>query len=462
MMKRQTQFRPYDRDQLLLLPPDMKAWLPEDDLAYFILDVVDRLNLRAIYRDYDGSRGGQPPYHPHMMVSLLLYGYCVGIPSSRKIEAATHHSIPFRVITADQHPDHDTIAEFRRRHLKVLADLFIQVFQICQKAGLVKLGHVALDGTKVRANASKHKAMSYGRMEKTAQELEQEVQQLLQQAEQADADEDALYGQDKQGDELPEEFRFKQSRLKKIQEAMASLESEAQAQAEQRREEIRQQEEALEKEGKKRRGRKPKEPTDTPDPKAQRNFTDPDSRIMKDGATQSFEQCYNAQAAVDSTSQIIVAAHVTQETNDKQQVVPLLEKIQENTGGRKPKRFSADTGYYSQSNVEHVQDEGIDPYIATGRDKHGTAKRAAPRGRIPESATVKERMSRKLRTIKGRATYSKRKEIVEPVFGQIKEVRGFRRFLLRGEDNVNGEWDLICLTHNLLKLFRRGFSPKMA
>lgn len=226
MMKRQTQFRHYDRDQLLLLPPDMKAWLPEDDLAYFILDVVDRLNLRAIYRDYDGSQGGQPPYHPHMMVSLLLYGYCVGIPSSRKIEAATYHSIPFRVMTADQHPDHDTIAEFRHRHLKVLADLFVQVLQICQKAGLVKLGHVALDGTKVRANASKHKAMSYGRMEKTVQELEQEVHQLLQQAERIDADEDALYGQDKRGDELPRELRFKQSRLKKIQEAMASLESE--------------------------------------------------------------------------------------------------------------------------------------------------------------------------------------------------------------------------------------------
>jgi len=462
MMKRQTQFRHYDRDQLLLLPPDMKAWLPEDDLAYFILDVVDRLNLRAIYRDYKGSRGGQPPYHPHMMVSLLLYGYCVGIPSSRKIEAAAYHSIPFRVITADQHPDHDTIAEFRHRHPKVLGDLFVQVLQICQKAGLVKLGHVALDGTKVRTNASKHKAMSYGRMEKTARQLEEEVQQLLQQAERVDADEDALYGQDKRGDELPDELRFKQSRLKKIQEAMASLEAEAQAKAEERREEIRRQEEALQKEGKKRRGKKPKEPSDTPDAKAQRNFTDPDSRIMKDGVTQSFEQCYNAQAAVDNTSQIIVAARVTQETNDKQQVVPMLEELQENTGGRKPKKLSADSGYFSEDNVKHLQQESIDVYIATGRDKHGTAKLAAPRGRIPKTATVQERMSRKLRTIKGRATYSKRKEIVEPVFGQIKEVRRFRRFLLRGLRKVDAEWDLICLTHNLLKVFRSGFSPEVA
>ena len=461
-MKRQTQFRRYDPDQLLLLPPDLKQWLPEDDLAYFIMDVVKGLNLRPIYRDYDGSRGGQPAYSPQMMVSLLLYGYCVGIPSSRKIEAATYHSVPFRVMTADQHPDHDTIAEFRHRHLKVLADLFVQVLRICQKAGLVRLGHVALDGTKVRANASKHKAMSYGRMEKTAQELEQEVQQLLQQAEQVDADEEALYGQDKRGDELPQALGFKQSRLKKIQEAMAALEAEAQAKAEERREEIRQQEEAIEKEGKKRRGKKPTEPTETPEAKAQRNFTDPDSRIMKDGATKSFEQCYNAQAAVDDTSQIIVATKVTQQANDKQQLVPMLEEIEANTGGRKPQRLSADAGYFSEANVKHLQSKGIDAHIAPGRDKHSTPKRAAPRGRIPKTATVKERMERKLRTIKGRATYSKRKGIVEPVFGQIKEVRGFRRFLLRGVDQVDAEWGLICLTHNLLKLFRSGFTPQIA
>jgi len=345
--------------------------------------------------------------------------------------------------------------------LKVLADLFVQVLQICQKAGLVRLGHVALDGTKVRANASKHKAMSYGRMEKTAQELEQEVQQLLQQAEQVDADEEALYGQDKRGDELPQELRFKQSRLKKIQEAMAALEAEAQAKAEERREEIRYQEEAVEKEGKKRRGKKPIEPTETPEAKAQRNFTDPDSRIMKDGATKSFEQCYNAQAAVDDTSQIIVATKVTQQANDKQQLVPMLEEIEANTGGQKPEKFSADAGYFSEANVQHLQSEGIDAHIATGRDQHGTPKRAAPRGRIPKTATVKERMERKLRTIKGRATYSKRKGIVEPVFGQIKEVRGFRRFLLRGVDKVDAEWGLICLTHNLLKLFRSGFAPQI-
>jgi len=447
---------------LLLLPPDLRQWLPEDDLAYFMMDVVARLDLRRIYRDYDGSRGGQPPYDPQMMVSLLLYGYCVGIPSSRKIEAATYHSVPFRVMTADQHPDHDTIAEFRRRHLKPLAELFVQVLQLCRKAGLVRLGHVALDGTKVRANASKHKAMSYGRMEKTAEQLEEEVERLLQQAEQVDSDEDAQYGQGKRADELPKELRFKQSRLRKIKEAMHALEEEAKAEAQKRREEIQHQEETLEQAGKKRRGKKPKDPPEQPEAKAQRNFTDPDSRIMKDGATKSFEQCYNAQAAVDDTSQIIVATNVTQQANDKQQLVPMLEEIEANTGGRKPERLSADAGYFSEDNIKHLQGKEIDAHIATGHHQHGTPKPAAPRGRIPKSATVKERMERKLRTIKGRATYSKRKEIVEPVFGQIKEVRGFRRFLLRGVDKVGAEWELICLTHNLLKLFRSGFTPQVA
>jgi len=461
MMKRPTRFRPYDVDQLLLLPPDLRRWLPEDDLAFFVMDVVEKLDLKAIEQTYEGWQGGQPAYHPRMLVSLLLYAYSVGVPSSRKIEAATYHSVPFRVITANQHPDHDTIAEFRRRHLTALAELFVQLLRICQKAGLVKLGHVALDGTKVRANASKHKAMSYGRMEKAAEQLEAEVQQLLEQAEGVDADEALRYGAGQRGDELPEELRRKQSRLEKIREAMSVLEIEAKAKAEERREELRQQEQALEEQGQKRRGRSPQEPTEAPPAKVQRNFTDPDSRIMKDGATKSFEQCYNAQAAVDSASQIIVAAQVTQEANDKEQVVPMVEAIQANTDEQKPTRLSADAGYFSETNVQHLQEEGIDAYLATGRDKHGTPKPAAARGRIPQTATAKERMERKLRTVKGRATYSKRKGIVEPVFGQIKEVRGFRRFLLRGLGKVRAEWSLICLTHNLLKLFRSGFNPQV-
>lgn len=460
-MKTQTRFRPYDPDQLLLLPPDLRQWLPEDDLVFFIQDVIETLDLRAIYWIYDGAQGGQPPYDPRLMTSLLIYAYCVGIPSSRKIERATYDSVAFRVLAADQHPDHDTIADFRRRHLKALAGLFTQVLRLCQKAGLVKLGHVALDGTKVKANASKHKAMSYDRMEKSAQQLEQEVQELLQRAEQADTEEDRQYGVGQRGNDLPDELRFKQSRLKKIQEAMSALEAEAKAKAEARREEIRQQEQALEQEGKKRRGQAPKEPSERPEDKAQYNFTDPDSRIMKDGASKSFEQCYNAQIIVDSTSQIIVAAQVTQEANDKNQVKPMVEEMKANLDGQKPEQMSTDNGYFSEDNVKYLQEEGIDAYVATGRIKHGQSPVPAARGRIPQAATVMERMARKLRTIKGRATYSKRKEIVEPVFGQIKEVRGFRRFLLRGLENVDCEWDFISLTHNLLKLFRGGLSPRL-
>ena len=278
-MKEPTRFREYVPEQLLLLPPDMREWLPEDHLAYFIMDVVDTLDLSAIYGGYDGRRGGQPPYDPRMMVGLVLYSYCVGVPSSRKIEKNTYESVPFRVIAADQHPDHDTIASFRRRHLEGLTELFVQVLQLCGKAGLVKLGHVSLDGTKVRANASKHKAMSYGRMEEKERELQAEVDRLLGEAAAVDAEEDARYGKDKRGDELPEELRRKGSRLKKIGEARRALEEEAKAKAEARREELRQQEEAREKEGKKRKGKKPKEPLEKPEPKAQRNFTDPDSRI---------------------------------------------------------------------------------------------------------------------------------------------------------------------------------------
>lgn len=461
-MEKPTRFRAYDRDQLLLLPQDMREWLPEGDLAHFVPDAVGVLDLGAIYADYDGSKGGKPPYHPAMMVSLLLYGYCLGVASSRRIEEATYRDVGFRVVAADQHPDHDTIAEFRRRHLKALAGLFVQVLALCREAGLVKMGHVALDGTKVRANASKHKAMSYGRMEAREAELEAIVERMLAEAERVDAEEDALYGKGKRGDELPDELRHRQTRLKKIREAKRALEEEAKAAAEQRRAEIAQAEKERIERGEKGKGRAPQPPSDKPSPKAQRNFTDPDSRIMKDGGTKSFEQCYNAQAAVDGQAQVIVATHVTQEANDKQQVVPLAEAIKANTGGEKPRKASADNGYFSEENVAYLNAEGIDPYIATGQQKHGEKAQAAPRGRIPKNATVKERMTRKLRAIRGRCTYSKRKQIVEPVFGQIKGARGFRQFLLRGLEKVSGEWDLICLTHNLLKLFRSGWRPAEA
>lgn len=461
-MKTPNTFRRYEPGQLFLLPPDMSKWLPEDHLVYFIRDVVGQLELSEIFDSYDGSKGGYPAYHPEMMMALLIYAYCVGVPSSRKIEKATYESIAFRVLAADQHPDHDTICAFRRRHLQALAALFVQVLRLCQKAGLVKLGHVALDGTKVRANASKHKAMSYGRMEKSVAELEAEVQRLLAEAEAIDAKEDNRYGKGRGGDEIPEELRFKQSRLAKIKEAKEALEREV-------LKHVPEQQAAYEKKRRdydsrpgSRRARPPKAPSDKPEPKAQRNFTDPDSRIMKMSATKSFEQCYNCQAAVDEAHQVILAPRVTQYANDKRQVKPVMGKLKNNLDGATPKQVSADSDYYSQDNVVYLAGHHIDAYVATGRLKHTDRLLPAPRGRIPKDATVKERMARKLRTIKGRATYSKRKAIVEPVFGQIKQVRGFRQFLLRGFDQVSAEWELICLGHNLLKLFRSGWKPVTA
>ncbi len=458
MKKTKQPFRPYSPDQPYLLPPNPRDWLDEDDLVFFVMDVVQQLDLDPILRKYDGSRGGRPPYDPTFMTTLLFYAYCVGVFSSRKIEQATYERIPFRVLAANQQPDHDTIADFRKRHLRELSGFFVDVLLLCQKAGLVKLGHVSIDGTKVRANASKHKAMSYGRMEKKAEELEKEVKRLLGEAERVDQEEDDLYGKGCRGDELPEELRRRESRLKKIKAAMAELEKEAKVKAEQKRKEQREKEVKAQKEGKKRRGRKPKEPSDKPLAKAQRNFTDPDSRIMKDGSSKAFVQAYNCQVVSDQNAQVIVASAVTQEPNDKQQIVPVVEKLKDNLGGTVPKKLSGDSGYYSQANTDFLVEAGIDPYLATGRQKHSTAPQPPPRGRIPANLTPKERMSRKLRTKKGKSVYKERKQIVEPVFGQTKEARGFRQFLLRGLENVQAEWDLVCLTHNLLKLFRSGKS----
>ena len=440
-------FREYNPNQDFLLPPSLREWLALDDLANFISDVVDALDLSEITNAYDKSQGGQAPFHPVLMTKLLLYAYCVGVPSSRRIEKNTYEVIPFRVLSANQYPDHDTIAEFRKRHLVALSRIFLQVLLLCQKAGLVKLGHVALDGTKVKANASKQKAMSYEHMQKKADELEAEIARLLAEAEATDTAEDTRYGKGKRGDELPDELRYRERRLKKIQEAKRALEEEA-------RQEAQAAQPAAD---------KAKVGADVRvKPKAQRNFTDPVSRIMRDGATKAFEQAFNGQVAVDSANQIIVAAGVTQECNDKQQVEPMVERMRANLGGACPKLMTLDNGYYSDDNVEFLRGAGIDAYIATGRVKHGEASPPAPRGRIPKGLTEKERMARKLRTIKGRCTYARRKEIAEPVIGQIKEARGFRRFLLRGSGKVDAEWLLICLTHNLLKLFRWSWQPAFA
>src|SRR5215203_1416454 len=380
-----TRFLPYTPGQILLLPPDLRDWLEEGHLAYFILDVVEVLDLSEIYASYNGSRGGRPGFDPRLLVGLLVYGYCVGVTSSRKIEKATYESVPFRVLAADQHPDHATIAEFRRRHLEALGRLFVQILQLCEKAGLVRLGHVALDGTKMRANASKHKAMSYGRMEEKARELEAQVADLMAAAEAADQAEDAQHGSHR-GDELPEELRFRKQRLEKIREAMVALEAEAEAAAQKLREEKEAKAKAKGKEsvpeGEPAQAARPAE-------KAQKNFTDADSRIMRDGATKSFEQSYNSQAAVDSQAQVIVAAQVTQQANDKQQVKPLVELMKVNLGGRTPEELSADTGYYSEENVAYLEGQQIEPYIPPSRLKQ-EASPEEPLEPIPDTAPTRE------------------------------------------------------------------------
>ena len=457
-------FRPYTQDQPLLLPPDLREWLPEGDLALFISDVVDELDLSAIYRTYERTDGrGQAAYHPALMVKLLMYGYCTGVASSRKIEQATYRDLAFRVLAADQHPDHDSLAAFRQRHLDALAGVFLQVLRLCQTAGLVKLGHVALDGTKVKANASKHKAMSYARMEQTEARLMQEVQALLAQATQVDATEDTAYGRGHRGDELPAELARRQSRLAVIRAAKAALEADAKAAAVEQVAEAQGKLAAREQRAGSAKGRPPTGPDPEqarPAPKAQRNFTDPESRIMKDGATKGFEQAYNAQAVVDGHAQVIVACALTQEATDVAQFVPLVEQIEVNTGQR-PVAVLADAGYFSADNITAPTLQGIALYVPPDRSPHTPlAPGATPTraGKSPVAATMRE----SLRTAAGRAAYALRKSIVEPVFGQIKEARRFRRFALRGVANVRAEWQLICLTHNLLKLYRSGWTPAAA
>jgi len=461
-------FRTDHINQSLLLPPSLHDWLPEGHLGRFIADVTEELDLGLIYRSYEGDGRGLAAYQPLMMVRLLLYGYCKGVASSRKIEQATYEDVAFRYLSGDTHPDHDTIAAFRKRHLDALAGLFVQVLQLCQRAGLVKLGHVAIDGTKMKANASKHKAMSYERMNETEQRLRQEVEELLRQAAAVDEAEDAQYGKGKRGDELPEELQRRESRLKKIREAKAELEREAEEKAEQLRAEaeakIAKRREQEAQTGKRAGGHEPKVPDPEqakPEPGAQKNFTDAESRIMPDGVNKgSFLQGYNAQAAVDSKAQVIVAAAVTQQTTDNNQLVPMIEKVIANVGSQ-PQAVSADTGYWSPGNVVDPHVAGIDLHIAVGRQKHGE-KVAEATGPPPEDATLREAMEHKLRTEAGRSIYKMRKAIVEPVFGQIKERRGFRRFSFRGLSSVGLEWELICLTGNLLKLFRYGRSPQVA
>jgi len=444
-------FRPYTPGQSFLLPPSPLDWLPEGHLARFILDLMRELDLTRIYAYYERELRGYPPHHPLMMVALLLYGYCVGVPSSRKIERKTHEDVAFRVIAGGEHPDHTRISEFRRVHLEALAELFVQVLRLCQKAGLVKLGMVALDGTKVKANASKHKAMSYDRMQKDEARLREKVAELLAAAEKVDATEDAEYGAGRIGDELPEELRRTQDRLKKIREAKAALEAEAkQRKAEEQAAKDNDEPPPGPRETSLPKHKVPITAEGKPTDKAQRNFTDPESRIMKTG--DGYVQGYNCQAAVDAAHQIIVAQAVTNQSPDPEHLVPMLTKTVDNCGAT-PEKLIADAGYFSENNVCEPQKWGVDPYISTGRQRHDETTPPV-RGRAPNDMTVKEAMARKLATKAGKSVYARRKAIVEPVFGQIKEARGLRRFLLRGLQKVRGEWSLITLTHNILKLHR--------
>lgn len=422
------QYRLYEPDQLFLMPPNLREWLPENHLAYFVSDLVDDLNLSKIEAVYEDEERGQPPYHPRMMVKVLIYSYCVGVFASRRIQKRLVEDVAFRVLAAGNTPDFRTLSDFRRIHRKALEGLFQQVLRLALKAGAMKLGRVAIDGSKVKANASKHKAMSYGHMKAKEQELEAQVRRLLSEADRQDEAEDRRYGKDRTGEELPEDLRRRESRLKRIRQAKEALEEEARREAQEA-------------------GKEQAKPED----KKQYNFTDPQSRIMK--GSDGFVQGYNCQIAVEENFQLIVGQAVTQQANDKEQLEPMVKAIQEQAG-HKPGEVLADSGYCSQDNLRYLARRHIDGYVATERQKHGHDRPACKRGPLPKGAGPVERMKRKLQTQVGRRIYAMRKAIVEPVFGQIKQVRGFRQFLLRGIERVQLEWALVCLTHNILKLHR--------
>jgi transposase len=422
-------YRPYVPEQDLLLPPSLREWLPEDHLAFFVSDLVDQLDLSAITTVYEDEERGYPPYHPVMLTKVLVYAYCVGVFSSRRIQRRLVEDVAFRVLAAGNAPDFRTIADFRKTHLTALRGLFEQVLRLARELGAPRVGRVALDGSKINANASKHKAMSYGRMREKQRQLREEVTQLLAQAEAADAAEDATYGSDRRGDELPAELQRRESRLKRIREAKRALEARAKDEAA--------------------AAGKPAESA-KPDSKAQYNFTDPESRIMK--GPDGFVQAYNVQVAVDEL-QLIVGQAVTQETNDKKQLLPMITTIAQQSGDT-PTQLLADAGYCSEANLTAIADTRIDAYISTRKQKHGERPRPCPRGPLPNHATIIDRMTRKLHAKAGAAIYAARKGMVEPVIGQIKQARGFRQFLLRGFEKVQGEWSLVCTTHNILKLYR--------
>ena len=440
-------YRDWSPNQVYLFPPSPQDWLPEGDLVYFLLDTVATLDLAPISAHYERELRGQPPFHPRMMVALLLYCYATGTRSSRKIMRRCQADVACRVIVGEDIPDFRTISDFRKTHLARLEALFVEVLKLCALAGLTKVGTIALDGTKIKANASRHKAMSYERMQEEEKRLKEEITKLLAEAEATDANEDAAHGPDRNGDELPEELARRQSRLARIQQAKAQLEQRARREAA---------EEAARRQAE---GKTPPAiaPTDAhPGPKDQINFTDPESRIMR-VSNKGWDQCGNAQAVANG-AQIILAADVTDQANDKRQAVPMVDQARENLDAAGVKRAIGvglmDSGYYSETNTAALEARGIDPYVATERLKHNQEIPPVPCGRIPQDLSAKQRMARKLRTKRGREKYGKRKGMIEPIFGQLKQVLGFRQFSLRGLAAMRSEWRLMCAVHNLLKLWR--------
>ena len=439
----------FNRQQAYLLPPSIDEWLPQEHLARFIIEIVKELDLSNIHKAY-GGQGGSKAYHPEVLLSLLFYGYAIGVFSSRKIERATYDSVAFRYIAANTHPDHDTIATFRKRFLSELESLFVQILMVAQSAGFLKVGKVSLDGTKIKANASKHKALSYAYANKLQEQLEAEVRTLMQKAEVAD-NEDANDGMD-----IPKELLRREERLKVIKEATAQIEQRAKERYEKEKalydEKMQKREEKEKLSGKKPKGKLPQEPVNEPKPTDQINLTDDESRIMKTSGG-GFEQCYNAQASVEHDSRLIVHQHVTQNTNDKQEIVQTLKWFK-NYPELKPPSLLADAGYFSEHNIHQCEDNKVTPYISFGKDQHNQPleKRFKVEEPLPENPTVVEKMKHRLQTKEGKEIYALRKSSVEPVFGVIKHVIGFRQFMLRGFEKAKGEWNLICIAYNLKRL----------
>ena len=458
-------YRPWNPEHYRHESHSPEAKLPQDDLVFFLLDTVPKLDLSRCYAPYEDETRGAPPFDPTMMVCLLLYAYCVGVFASRKIAQACERNLAFIAIVGEDRPDFRTISDVRKLHLAAFVDIFVQVLRIAAESGLVKLGNVSTDGTKLQGNASRHKAMSYGYMKKEGERLREEIEALVTQAYQQDAEDDAALGS-RRGDELPAELARREDRWATIEAAMQRLEARAKAEAEAERQRRAEAEAERQRTGTKRRGRAPKDVNETPDDKAQMSFTDPELQIMQTN-NKGWDYCGNAQASVDAAHQIIVACDVTAEANDKQQAEPMaqlmvsyleqagIERPIDAAGGVEKIPGTYDSGYYSEAAAKAVEQLGVDPYMATGRQQPHVLEADV----VKPPTTAKERMAAKVRTPKGRDLYARRKVIVEPVFGQIKEARGFRRFLLRGLDNIRGEWCLVCLTHNLLKLWRYTYAP---